>query len=246
MKTAHKKSWQALLALIVLLGATLACYIDAQETAVGKLDKEFEIDSSTILIALSQGQNDVFFERKVAPATEIASRSEAPVNWNQADYFRVADALHQFIWNEPLDSMNPFWMYFNLSCSETEHGLQYANLLFFRTVETDRGKVRIKRGMEIDPRNNSIAVWETEYYPVLGKWKPIDLSKVEISADEVLQIAENSGGREKRMAVDNECYIVIVMSTDTIHYQGWTIDYSKADNSDVFYEEIDPVTGKQH
>jgi hypothetical protein len=244
MISPHKNTLRVLVAFLVLLGTTLACYVDAKETEIDKSDKEFDIDSSTILEALAQGKKDVFTERKETPAEESTARREEPVNWSQADYFRVANALHQFTWNEPLDSMNLYSMYFSLSCDEAENGFQYTQLRFYRVIETDKGEARINRGIEIDPRTDYAAAWEAEYYPNLSKWKPIDLSKVEITADQALQIAENDGGRDKRIAAGNECYITIVMSTDTIHYRGWTIDYSNADYADVFYDEIDPVTGK--
>ena len=90
------------------------------------------------------------------------------------------------------------------------------------------------------PRKNLVAVWETEYYPILKDWESIDLSKVKISADQGLQIAEKDGGQDKRIAVDNACDIAIAISRDTVVYDGWIVAYSPS----IFLDEIDPLTGK--
>jgi hypothetical protein len=63
---------------------------------------------------------------------------------------------------------------------------------------------------------------------------------VKISAEPALQIAEHDSGQEKRMAVNNECHISAAISRDTIQYDGWMVTYSPS----IFYDEIDPVTGK--
>jgi hypothetical protein len=230
---------RVLLALVILLGATLACHIDQRETTTSKLDKEYMIDSSTIIDALAQGNQDVFLEWKDISEGGLASPQKL-VDWNQADYFGIADALHQLVWNEPLSEMNLFLMHFSLNCDETQNGFQYAQFRLFKIIETNRGEVRIRHGIEIDPTNNHVAVWETEYYPVLANWRSIDLSEVKISADQALQIAEKNGGQEKRMAVNNECHISVAISRDTIVYDGWMVNYSPS----IFFDKIDPVTGK--
>ena len=74
---------RALLAFVILLGATLACSIDQRENSTSKFDKEFLIDSSTILDALAQGNQDVFFEWN-----DLSEDGpQELVNWSQADYF---------------------------------------------------------------------------------------------------------------------------------------------------------------
>jgi hypothetical protein len=230
---------KVLLALAILLASTLACNIDQRESTTSKFDSEYMIDSSTILETLAQGNENVFFEWKDISENEPTSPQEI-VNWSQADYFRIANALHQFVWNESLSEINLFLMHFSLNCDETRNGFQYAQFLFFKIIETDRGEVRIRHGIEIEPTDNHVAVWETEYYPVLANWKSIDLSKVKISAEQALQLAETNGGQQRRMAVNNECHISAAISRDTIQYDGWMVNYSPS----IFYDEIDPVTGK--
>jgi len=144
---------RVLLALAILLGSMLACNIDQRENATSKMDKEYLIDSSTILDALSQGKKDVFFEWKDTSEVGHISPNKV-VNWKQADYFQIADALHQLVWNEPLSNMNLYLMHFSLGCSETSSGFQYAQFMLYKIIKTDQGETRIKHGIEIDPRKN--------------------------------------------------------------------------------------------
>jgi len=74
----------------------------------------------------------------------------------------------------------------------------------------------------------------------LSNWESVDLSKVKISADEALRIAEKDGGQEKRVAIDNACDISVGISRNTIVYDGWMVNYSPS----IFFDKIDPVTGK--
>jgi hypothetical protein len=239
MKVVLKNTQRVLLASVILLGATLACNFDQRENAISKLDKEYLIDSSTILESLAQGKKDIFYEWKDASEEGLISSNQI-VSWSQADYFRIADALHHVVWNEPLSNMNLFLMHYSLDCSETENGFQYAQFMVSKIIKTDRGETRIRHGIEIDPRNNYVAAWETEYYPVLANWKSIDLSKVKISEERALQIAEKNGGQKKRIEVNNECHISVGISRDTIIYDGWMVNYSPS----IFFDKIDPVTGK--
>src|SRR5687767_6523126 len=150
---------RALLALAMLLVATLACNIDQRENSTSKFDKQFLIDPSTILDALAQGKEDVFFEWKDVSEDGLSSPMES-VNWSQADYLRITNALHQFVWNEPLDNMRLFRMHFSLSCGETHSGFQNAQFIFFKIVQIAQSEVRIRHGIEIDPTDNHVAAWE--------------------------------------------------------------------------------------
>lgn len=234
MKLPFRHKNMILLAFIAILGTILACNVDRRENAKSILEKYYRIDSKMILDSLARGEREVFTEASSSIKQE-PSQSE-PVNWNQVDYFQIADALHQLVWNESLENMKLYRMHFSLGCNEIDGGMQYAQFIFFKVVNDSR----IRHGIEIDPRKNFVAAWETEYYPILNDWESIDLSKIKISADQALQISEKNGGQEKRLAVDNACDIAVAISRDTTLYDGWIVTYSPS----IFLDEIDPSTGE--
>jgi hypothetical protein len=199
----------------------------------------FSIVPKSILESISQGKEDAFTSINDEPPLSSASESK-PVNWQQEDYLRIADALHEHVWGESLETWNLYRMDFSSGCNQNDIGFQNAQFVFFKVVTLDGQETRVEHFIEIDSSRNFIQAMETEYHPNLAKWKAIDLTKVKVSASEALQIAEKDGGLEKRTAVKNECSISVGISRDTVVYDGWLVIYSPS----VFVDKIDPLTGK--
>lgn len=59
------------------------------------------MDTSSILESISQGKDDLFIPVNT-PSEEEAFQSNH-VNWNQGDYITVANSIHKFVWDEPLN-----------------------------------------------------------------------------------------------------------------------------------------------
>lgn len=239
MNSKVRKIVFALLATALLLSGTISCNIDQRETETIINIQYFHIEPKSILESISQGSKNTFIAVSAEP--ELASSSkDDPVAWKQADYFQIANALHEFVWGESLKTWNLYRMSFSLSCDQIDIGLQYGQFAFFKVINLDGQETRVEHFIEIDPARNFAQAIETNYYPNLEDRKAIDLANIKIFASEALQIAENDGGYEKRMAVKNACGISVGMSRDTVVYDGWLVIYSPS----VFTDKIDPVTGK--
>lgn len=224
------------LIIALLLGSTISCNIDQREDETIIATKYFRIEPASILESISQGKKDAFISINDEPQLSSSSKSE-PVAWDQADYFQIAEALHELVWGESLETWKLYRMNFTLGCDQVDTGLQYAQFVFFTVINGQ--KTRVEHFIEIDPSRKFAQAMETKYDPNLANWKAIDLSKVKISAREALQIAEKDGGLEKRTAAKNECSVSVGISRDTVIYDGWLVDYSPS----IFLDKIDPATG---
>jgi hypothetical protein len=226
----------------VMLVSVFACNfgsINEKEYPKLVLNQYYKIEPDSIFESLDQAEKDVFAltDEPIWLPTPPPSK---PVNWNQADYFRIAEALHEYVWGETLENWNLYYMSFSLDCNEFNDGFQRVQFKYFTNVKTSDRESRIVHNIELDPRNKIVNVGETVYYPKLINWKTIDLTNVKISASEALQIAEQNGGYNKRLAAGNDCAISATISRDAIEYDGWIVLYSPS----VFSDTIDPATGE--
>lgn len=167
------------------------------------------------------------------------------MSWTQDDYFRIANALHKFVWGETLDGWQLNNMDFGLGCEEFGIGFQDGNFELFKIVESGERESRIQLIINIRPRSKFVFITKNEYYPKLVDWSSIDLGQNLLSAEDVLQIADNAGGQEKRLSVANACSISLWLSPDSASYEGWRVHYyRKDDGTTLFRIKIDPVTGE--
>lgn len=167
------------------------------------------------------------------------------VNWHQADYLYIVNALFENVLGEMLQDWQLRSMRFNLGCPDVQNGFQIGDFGFFRVVKENDRESRLELSMSIDPSNNFIGIWETKYSPNLIDLRIIDFSRFEISADQALQIAEDNGGREKRASVENACGITVHLVVDRRNKWQWRIYYSRQDDLILFFEVlIDPYTGE--
>jgi hypothetical protein len=167
-------------------------------------------------------------------------------NWSQTDYLQVAEAVNQFVWNESLDDFEINYMDFTLNCEDVNVGFREGRFGFFKVIYEDGEKKRIERRMIIVPSDKSIMVWENKYYPYLVNWKKIDKSKFAITANDALQIAENSGGMDQRLRFQNDCYLYVSLHPASAQYKGWHVVYTLngRDFKRIFTLWIDPYSGK--
>jgi len=228
------------LVLMFTLSSILACNIEERRSTLPVEYDTYIIDTSSILMSITQGKEDVFMPVTSSESEEIPS--EFPVNWKQADYLVIADALHEVVWSTSLKNWELNSMDFGLPCNKKMYGLQYGHFVFYDTQDTEDGSDRIVHNIVIDPERSSVNVWALRYSPVVIRWETIDLTKAVITADDALQIAEANGGTETRNKVDNDCYISVSLVPDSAGYDGWTVSYYQ--NPGTLLEiYIDPITG---
>lgn len=212
----------------------------------------YTFDPQTILSSLERGELSVFMP------TSPQSEEDWPLlwlpasfSWNQEDYLKVADALHQFVWKEPLDDWHLVRAYFRiLQCQDLSGAIDYAALSFYQR----QGDLYVVHGMRIDPLRGTVTAGN-DNYRYSGIWKNIDLNRIVVnSADVALRMAESNGGQEARLAVENECHIGIYFAPYVSEYNFLTRPFNRYDwGWDVFYEDkslnfifeitIDPYTG---
>jgi len=233
-----------ILALLVLLSATLSCNFDETEKKTNLFNHYYSIEPEVLLDQLEEGQTNVFSPIADEPI-DIPPDQQILVPWVQEDYLRIANALYQFVKGETLDSWQLNSMDFTLGCEEVDTGFQHGNFEFFKIVKTGERESRVALIININPRSKYVFITENEYYPKLVNWPSIDLEQNQLSASEVLQMAENAGGQGKRLLVDNACNISIWLSPDSASYTGWVVHYYRRDDgTTLFRVSIDPITGE--
>ncbi len=232
------------LAFIVLFSATLSCNVGETEEKTNLFYHYYSFEPEFLLDAFEAGNVDVFSPIDEQPA-RIPSDQQIPVSWTQDDYLRIANALHEFVWGETLEGWQLNSMDFALGCEKSSIGFQEGNFKFFKIAKTGERESRLQLIINIRPRDKYVFITENEYYPKLVDWSSIDLGQNQLSASDVLQIAENAGGQEKRLLVDNACNISIWLSPDSASYRGWVVHYYRRDDGTTLFQvNIDPVTGE--
>ncbi len=235
-----------ILASVALFGAVLSCSFNEGEERTNLFHHYYSIEPDTLLDMLESGNTSVFSPISEEPSL-IPSGQQIPVTWTQEDYFNIANALFEFVWNDNLDGWQLNSMHFALGCAKYHVGLQDGNFRFFKNIEKNGRVSRIVRIVNIDPRNKFIFVTENEYSPNLVNWSSIRFEHNQPSADEILQIADNAGGQEKRLSVENACDISMLLSPDYASYNGWEVNYTRRDDgTSMFRVQIDPYTGEIH
>jgi hypothetical protein len=63
---------------------------------------DFMIDSKTILESLDRTEIKVFTPAIATPEVYTPSDRDIIYSWSQSDYWKIAGALHQYVWKEAL------------------------------------------------------------------------------------------------------------------------------------------------
>ncbi len=202
----------------------------------------YRINSGTILTSLEKGGADVFLPdpRSLDDRLNGPILYNEPIEWSQSDNLKIVRALNNFVWNDNLDDWNLFTMTFNVACRDNFNGLSGGIFKYFKTT-FEKGRIAYTwREIEINPEYAYVA-WggDAEFaHPLLG-WKSIDLSRLKVTAEEAIKIAENNGGREARLKVQNQCDIYLLLMPE--RYKGWWVNYGYSSGFEI---QIDPYTGE--
>lgn len=227
---------------------------DADKYPTGKtLDNMvvYKFDPETILQSLDQGDTDVFMTALKNPIYDSVPPldPQSSFSWNQEDFLKVANNLHQFVWKQSLDE----WHLYSADvvipqCNDLSRyssaGFQYYNRQEDWYFEIHNMNIDLEYGFVYAGDNN-------DYYT--GQWKDINLDIVTVNnSAKALMIAEENGGQETRMAMDVEkkCHILISISPHSIYNRswfgwGWEVTYWGNEGASLAYGiTIDPYSGK--
>ena len=198
----------------------------------------YRINPSNILLNINDGNTNIFEYTDAIPAVDINNSTPLFV-WTQSDYLKVITALHQFVWKEDVDGWNVAGLMFYRTCRNTPVGFESGDVVYYK-YNTEE-KVYTFHEITIS-QNRMLASWgggDGFISPLFG-WKNVELTKLTITADEALQIAEDNGGREFRLKVKNKCDITLILKPNSDYGNHWLAYYDteNVDNSFEFF--IDP------
>ncbi len=249
MNKQSSSHWPVLVLLLAIF-ATFACepvdpnlrdhrnpsYLSSYSTR-----SDYKIDPATILGGLDSGETNVFFPILSVPTAEVSLLPPDSFNWTQSDYLKIANALFQFIWNETMEGWNIYYIFFKRECRDNPHGFDSAGITYYRKNEVKGEEVYSTRLIEMYPLASEVnGGWGEDFpHPFLGSWNYIDLGRANITADEALQLAEENGGKEARIKVNNDCSILINAPYDS--EDSWHVSYYIRASFEVI---VDPYTGR--
>jgi hypothetical protein len=241
-----KKRFIFLALMGIILSITLHCrFYDIQTEKAGNPEiRYYSFNPETILESLSEGNTDVFNLITATPEVRSSGPTK-PVFLSQADYVRIAQALHEQIWGVSVEDQNLQNMSFEMDCIDVARGIfKSADFDFYQIIQAEGEETRIEYTIMIRPSEGLIYTSKREFRPNMQIMKPVDLGRYNVTAEEALGIAEKYGGSEKRLEVGNTCNLdVIAPGPD---YKGWRILYVDAyDNLKPLLEiAVDPQTGE--
>ena len=213
------------------------------------------IKPDTILVSLDQGDNDVFMPTPSEPEVDWPQLwSPGIFSWDQKDYLKIANKLHQIVWKESLENWHLIRAYFRVDqCQDIFGKIDAANLSFYQ----NENALNHVHGFWINPLYGYVEAGDE--YSHNGDWTAtsINLDDVKINTVETaLSIAEENGGKDVRSAMKNECRVTLLLAPDRLEYDflshpftrygwGWNVIYwSNESNSEpLFSIVIDPYTG---
>jgi hypothetical protein len=239
--TNRLKLYLNLFILITILSMVIGCYTTSsspKEVEKNVENLSYAINSGTILESLKSGKTDVFAQPTINQQVTTSQHAES-VSWHQADYFFIAKALYQQTQQATLGVQNLYAMSFNMNCAETNQGtFSDGTFSSFKVIEVGENEIRVEYIILIQPLENSINTYKSEFHPNINSKKPINLLQYRISVEDALQIAEKNGGSLSRLKYSNNCkiYAHAPASDDT----GWEISYSI--NQQGFWQSIFDIT----
>ena len=205
---------------------------------IRRAQEYYLINPNTIVADIAQGKTGIFTPQSVTPEPPL-STSLSIVQWSQANYLDIARALHQFVWNEPIEAWNIRHISFSMKCEDILNGPQFGYFIFYKVAKTREEESLFEHQIYIDPSNNSVSWSEVEYYPNLARQRAIELSQYKLSISDALQIAEKNGGEEIRMEIDNDCKVRVQLFNTN---NDWRVSYVQV--LDLFVIDVDALTGE--
>ena len=201
---------------------------------------KYRINPETILASLEQGDIDIFVPISATSELGYPLFSPGSFPWKQSDYLKIANAVHQSVWQENLDGWRIYSMFYFIECQDYPIGFDGGEITFFRP--TPNGPSYDIRTVIINPLSGEVEWGGASYPRTMFGWKSINLSELKITADIAFDVAEENGGRETRLEIENACRILLIFKPNGDN-DGWSVIYS--DGSQFYFNiEINPYTGQ--
>jgi hypothetical protein len=148
---------------------------------------------------------------------------------------KIAATLNKFAGKDDMSDWNIRKVWFDTVCEDNVKGFSTGYLSLYRPIWVSNELHYEAREIFIDPLINTVRWGDGEVYPrSLFGWSKIELDKFKITAEEALRIADENGGKQKRLDKGNKCNISVMWKTDK-----WLVSYGEFTE---YY--IDAFTGK--
>ena len=208
------------------------------------------IDVNTILDALRSEKGNVF--TPISSDNDVDPHALPPsFSWKQSDYIKIANALSQYVWGEPLDNWNLGFAKFLISKTDNSFKIEYALFTFFKR---DDDKYIIHE-VTIDALQGKAITGENIYHDT-EKWKSLDFDELTISdVSQVVSITEANGGESVCLALKNKCNIAVWLNSNLYEYSRflwlpiykyesrWIVGDYDENGKPIFDATIDPYSG---
>jgi len=231
--------------ITVFIFTMFACKLFQEEKQKTTRQGFYAIQPETLLDALAQGDSNAFIPVNEQDVDRSAPPTGFPVTWTQADYFQIVDAFYKLVLHDSLDDWQLNSMDVALRCEDVDVGWQDGRFEFFKIVKDENNQeILISRFIDVDPSSKVVLLWEREFTPYIINRSSIDLTSMKFDSEKVLQIAEDNGGREVRLSLNNACSIRTSLSPDSAEYHGWSVVYTRSDTRRTAFQiNVDPLTG---
>lgn len=176
----------------------------------------YKIDPETILASLANGDKNVFTPMLDA-MHDVEEIPGISISWTQVDFLRIASALGEFLWGDPMDlrDWSVYAVTFEGFCDDST-GLDYAEITYFK-AGWNRYTTRI---IEIHPYFGWVGWGNGGNYPkpILRKWNSVDLLGANITADDALIITSEDA--KERFHLKDKCG-VLMGAPGNNDFQNW-------------------------
>jgi hypothetical protein len=202
----------------------------------------YTFDAKTIFREYDKGEENLF---SVISDEELENLEAYPLSdWGQKEFLEALNLFHQTAFHQPLDEKLSGASFSLPNCNQITLGLQSA-VIFTHNFGFSEGYA-VYYSYYIEP-NRNFAYWHGDSYEPIISWpiSSLNLSKIKITAEEALQIAEKHGGEDIRLTNQNQCDIDIDISADE-HHGNWVVSYNSTIDkfTSLLRIEVDSTTGK--
>jgi hypothetical protein len=154
----------------------------------------YKIDPRTILVSLENGDPHVFTPLWSDQAFALEQITDISINWTLTDFLKIASAIGQFAWGDPMDLDD--WSVYSIGLEGNcgDHvGFYSADITYFKRDEYGY----VTRLIEIPPYLGWVRWGDGNRYrqPILHKWQGIDLARAKIIMDNTLRKANEDATR---------------------------------------------------
>jgi hypothetical protein len=184
------------------------------------------IDSATLLDDVKNGK-EPFLKNIQADLPEDIT-FVTTIGWSQNDYLEIVEALHREIWKDNPRDWHLYRIVFQTSCENLAGKFEYADFYYFQEVKRDGRIMYEVRNILIEPEYGYIACGGDTFYPrpFIDRWDKIDLEMItKFPAEKALALAEQQGGSNIRMGVENACWIHVSLWPWGYEYNDWMVSY---------------------